>query len=323
MGMAEEESTSEATTKVQEVAANMQQAAIRRKRITGPKAGKAETVARGYFAAIDARDLDAAVSLWAPGGRENVRGRVDVIAPEGVREFIGELFGAVPDLNMQVVSTTSEAERCGVHWRMTGTFAGPGRFGGVAPTGNPIVLEGFDLLTVRDGLIESNDAFTDSMTFARQIGMMPRQGSVAEQRMTGAFNAKTRLTGTLGSGEAELVAEGVWVVQGQPGRCNVYLIEDDGSVTLFDAGGRTMTRAVARAGAKLGASAAWCWDTDTQITVAWRPRSACRCSATPTRCRTRKAAAAFATGLRGSRACRRRSASSTACCTATPGTEGR
>ena len=41
----------------------------------------------------------------------------------------------------------------------------------------------------------------------------------------GAFNAKTRLTGGLSGGEAKLVAEGVWVVQGQPARCNVYLIE--------------------------------------------------------------------------------------------------
>ena len=67
-----------------------------------------------------------------------------------------------------------------MQWRLTGTFAGPGHFGGVAPTGTPIELEGFDLLTVRDGLIQSNDAFTDSMTFARQIGMMPPQGSTAE-----------------------------------------------------------------------------------------------------------------------------------------------
>jgi len=44
----------------------------------------------------------------------------------------------------------------------------------------------------------------------------------------------------------------VWVVQGQPGKCSVYLIEDDGGVTLFDAGARTMVRAVASAGAKLG-----------------------------------------------------------------------
>jgi glyoxylase-like metal-dependent hydrolase (beta-lactamase superfamily II)/predicted ester cyclase len=247
--MADRETASEASTKVQEVAANMQQAAATRKRISG---SKAEAVARRYFGAIDARDLDLAVSLWAEGGRENVRGQVDVLAPEGVRAFIGELIGALPDLSMQVISTTTEDERCGVQWRLTGTFAGPGEFGGIAATGMPIELEGFDLLTVRNGLIQSNDAFTDSMTFARQIGLMPAQGSGAEARMAQAFNAKTRLSSRLGAGEAELVAEGVWVVQGQPGRCNVYLIEDDGGVTLFDAGARTMTRAVATAGAKLG-----------------------------------------------------------------------
>jgi glyoxylase-like metal-dependent hydrolase (beta-lactamase superfamily II)/predicted ester cyclase len=251
--MAEEESASEAAARVQEVAANVREASKRRKRAAG---SEAETVARRYFEAIDARDVESATAMWAAGGREHVRGQVDTLAPQGVREFIGELAGAMPDLSMQVVSTTAEGERCGVQWRLRGTFAGPGSFGGVAPTGNPVELEGFDLLTVRDGLIQGNDAFTDSMTFARQIGMMPPQGSTAEQRLTGAFNAKTRLAQRFGAGEAELVATGVWVVQGQPGRCNVYLIENGeqggGGVTLFDAGARTMTRAVASAGAKLG-----------------------------------------------------------------------
>jgi glyoxylase-like metal-dependent hydrolase (beta-lactamase superfamily II)/predicted ester cyclase len=227
----------------------MEQMASTRKRISG---NRAEAVARRYFAAIDAHDLEQAVAMWTPGGRENVRGRVDVQAPEGVREFIGELLGAVPDLRMEVISTTTEKERCGVLWRLTGTFAGPGSVGGVAPTGSRVDLEGFDLLTVRDGLIETNDAFTDSMSFARQVGMMPPQDSPAEQRMTSAFNAKTRFASRIGGGEAQLVAEGVWVVQGQPGRCNVYLLEDEGGVTLFDAGARTMTRAVASAGARLG-----------------------------------------------------------------------
>jgi glyoxylase-like metal-dependent hydrolase (beta-lactamase superfamily II)/predicted ester cyclase len=247
--MAEREPETDASTKVHEVAANMQQIAASRKRISG---AKAETIARRYFAAIDARDLDTAVALWAEGGRDNVRGRVDVRAPEGVREFIGELISAVPDLHMEVVSTTSEGERCGVHWRLTGTFAGPGTFGGVAPTGSAIDIEGFDLVTVKGGLIQHNDAFTDSMTFARQVGMLPAQDSVAERRMTGAFNARTRVAG-LAASNAELVAEGVWVVQGQPARCNVYLLENDGGgVTLFDAGARTMTRSVATAAARLG-----------------------------------------------------------------------
>jgi steroid delta-isomerase-like uncharacterized protein len=247
--MAEQDRASEASTKVQEAAANIQQAAATRKRISG---SKAEGVARRYFEAINDRDLDAAVALWAAGGHDIVRGRVDVTAPDGVRAFLGELIDAMPDLRMEVVSTTTEGERCGVQWRLRGTFAGPGSFSGVEPNGSPLDIEGFDLVTVRDGLIHSNDAFTDGMTFARQVGMMPPQDSAAEQRMARAFNAKTRLTGNLAAGDAELVAEGVWVVQGQPGRCNVYLIEDEDGVTLFDAGARTMTRAVARAGARRG-----------------------------------------------------------------------
>ena len=243
-----EPKASDASTKVKEAAASVQKAAAPRKRITG---NKAEAIARRYFAAIDARDLETAVALWAPGGREHVRGRIDTEAPEGVRAFIGELIGGVPDLTMEVLETTTEGERCAVHWRLRGTFAG-GAVGGIAATGSPVDLEGLDVLTVKDGLIHRNDAFTDSMTFARQIGMMPPQDSPAEQRMAGAFNAKTRLTSSIGAAEAGVVAEGVWVVQGQPGRCNVYLIEDEGGVTMFDAGARTMVKAVARAAAKLG-----------------------------------------------------------------------
>jgi hydroxyacylglutathione hydrolase len=247
--MADGESPSETSAKVEEVAASVQQAAAGRRRISG---AKAESVARRYFGAIDEKNLEGAVALWAPGGHDNVHGRLDALAPEGVREFLGELMAAMPDLSMAVVSTTTEGDRCGVHWRLTGTFAGPGSVGGIAPTDSPIELEGFDLLTVRDGLIQHNEAFTDSMTFARQLGMMPPQDSTAEARMTSAFNAKTRLTRAIGPGEAQLIATGVWVVQGQPARCNVYLLEDEGGVTLFDAGARTMTKAVARAGAKLG-----------------------------------------------------------------------
>ena len=238
-----------AAAKVEEAAANVQQASKRRRRITGDKA---EAVARRYFDAINARNLDAAVEMWAPGGRENVRGQVDVTAPEGVRAFIGDLLGAVPDVSFELLSTTTQEDRCAVLWRLTGTFAGPGSLGGIAPTGHPLTMEGIDLLTVRDGLIQANDAFPDSISLPRQIGMLPAQGSAADQRMMGAFNAKTRLLSRLSSAEPRLVAEGVWLVQGQPGRCNVYLIEDDGGITMFDAGARTMTRAVASAGARLG-----------------------------------------------------------------------
>jgi glyoxylase-like metal-dependent hydrolase (beta-lactamase superfamily II)/predicted ester cyclase len=250
--MAEEDSASEAATKVQEVAANVRQASTRRKR---SKDSEAETVTRRYFEAIGAHDVDGAAAMWAPDGREDVRGQGLFIGPEGLREFIGELIAAIPDLRVEILSTTTEEDRCALQWRFSGTFAGPGSFNGIAPTGHRMEIEGVDVLSVRDGLIQSNDAFTDTMAVPRQIGMMPPLHSSAEQRLTGAFNVKTRLTASVGGGAAELIATGVWVVQGQPGRCNVFLIEnpgDQGGVTLFDAGARTMTRAVAAAGAKLG-----------------------------------------------------------------------
>jgi glyoxylase-like metal-dependent hydrolase (beta-lactamase superfamily II)/predicted ester cyclase len=213
---------------------------------------EAERVGRAYFAAIGAHDLDAAVGMWERGGRERVLGLIDTTAPDGVRDFLGGLLGAVPDLRMEVLATTAEGPRCGVQWRLTGTFAGPGSFNGIAPTGDPVEVEGLDLLTVRDGKVAGNDAYQDSMTLPRAIGMMPAQGSAAERRMIGAFNAKTSMTSKLTMRERGLIAEGVWLVQGEPGHCSVYLIEDDGGVTLFDAGARTMLRSVASAAAALG-----------------------------------------------------------------------
>jgi predicted ester cyclase len=168
--MVDEEGASETATKVQAVAANVREARTRQRR-TSKKS--AEALARRYFEAINARDLDAAVAMWADGGRENVRGQVDVTAPDGVRGFIGELLGALPDLHFEIVSTTTQDERCGVQWRLSGTFAGPGTLSGLEPTGDPIVIEGIDLLTVRDGEIQSNDAFPDSIALPRQLKMMP------------------------------------------------------------------------------------------------------------------------------------------------------
>ena len=239
--------------KVQEAAANMQQLAARANASPAarPRRSRAATSRRSTRATSTPPSR-----CGREGGRENVRGQVDVLAPEGVRDVHRRAArGACPDL--QHAGRLDDHRGRSLRRPVapdTAPSRGPGSFGGIAPHGHAVELEGFDLLTVRDGLIQSNDAFTDSMTFARQIGMMPPQDSARRTahdsaRSTPRRGSPSRLAG----GEPELVAEGVWVVQGQPGRCNVYLIEDDGGVTLFDAGARTMTRAVAtRRGAKLG-----------------------------------------------------------------------
>jgi glyoxylase-like metal-dependent hydrolase (beta-lactamase superfamily II)/predicted ester cyclase len=211
-------------------------------------------VAKRYFAALSARDLDAATACWAPGGIDRLVGQADLIAPEGIREYFGALFEAFPDFALEILDLTTSRGRCAVRWRLTGTFAGSGGFMGFEPNGARIDLEGCDVVTVEDELIVRNDAYTDGASIARQLGVMPPAGSAAEQRLTRLANLRTRIRTWMAALEPEQIAEGVWVIRGGwPLReMNVYLLEDDGGVTVFDAGIEAMTSAVATAGARLG-----------------------------------------------------------------------
>jgi hydroxyacylglutathione hydrolase len=73
--------------------------------------------------------------------------------------------------------------------------------------------------------------------------------------MFAAFNVRTKASRRAAAkSELERVADGVWLLRGGvPRTMNVYLLEDaGGGVTLFDAGIRQMTNAIATAAAPLG-----------------------------------------------------------------------
>jgi glyoxylase-like metal-dependent hydrolase (beta-lactamase superfamily II)/predicted ester cyclase len=212
-----------------------------------------EAVARRYFEALDAHDIDAAVACFEPGGRDRVHGMMDVTAPDGVREFLRSVLAAMPDAHFTVGATTTEGDRCVVQWTLTGTFAGE-PFQGIAATGARMGLNGCDAVRVRDGRIADVEAYMDGMSFVRQAGALPAAGSPQEARMQRAINARTRLAHRIHAAEPERVADGVWVLRGGfPARTmNVYLVRDGDGVLVFDAGIRTMANAVAAAGARLG-----------------------------------------------------------------------
>jgi steroid delta-isomerase-like uncharacterized protein len=220
------------------------------------KAGSSEVeaVARRYFGALAARDVDAMVACWQEGGIDRLHGQADLVAPDGIRHWFTELFAAVPDARVEVVQTTTEDDRCAVRWRIQGTFAGPGQFQGLEPTGAKLDLEGCDVVQVADGLIVSNEAYVDGMTIARQLGALPPRDSGPERGLTAFTNLRTRIARRFSTGEPEPIADGVWVVRGGfPRRVmNVYLLRDGDGVCLFDAGIRSMTSGLAAIGAQMG-----------------------------------------------------------------------
>ena len=210
-------------------------------------------IARRYFEALGRRDVDAAAACWAPGGVERLVGQVELAAPDGVVEGLRELFGAFPDFTFELLDTTTYRDRCAVRWRARGTFAGPGRYQGHVANGAKVQFEGCDMMTVSDGLIAGVEVYMDTGDIARQLGLLPAAGSVAETRMTRLLNLRTRLEDAVSGVTPEAIAAGVWVVRGgRPRAMNAYLIEDDGGVTLFDSGVASMARGLSTAAARFG-----------------------------------------------------------------------
>ncbi|HEU4702322.1 MAG TPA: MBL fold metallo-hydrolase [Conexibacter sp.] len=222
--------------------------------MANPDSSATEQAARRYFAAVAARDVDAMVACWRAGGVDRLHGQADLVAPDGVRAWFEELFAALPDTAMEVLETTTEGDRCAVRWRLTGTFAGPGDWQGLVPTGARLDLQGCDVLQVADGLLVGNDAYVDGMTIARQLGALPPRDSGPERGLMALTNLRTRLARRFAAGDPEPIADGVWVVRGGfPRRSmNVYFVREGDGVLMFDAGIKAMTPALAQIGAQLG-----------------------------------------------------------------------
>jgi steroid delta-isomerase-like uncharacterized protein len=158
----------------------------------------AASVAAGYFDAVAARDVEAMASFWEPGGIDELHGLASLRAPDQVREWFGNVFRAMPDIRMEVLEILAGEERAAVHWHMTGTFDGEGRFEGLIANGARVDITGCDVLTVRDGKIARNDAYLNGAEMARQLGALPPQGSLAEGGLSAVLNLRTRAARALG-----------------------------------------------------------------------------------------------------------------------------
>jgi steroid delta-isomerase-like uncharacterized protein len=160
------------------------------------------TIARGYFEAVGRRDLDAMTEFYAPGGVGEIYGLVRLEVPTTYRAWFGDLFRAFPDFLLETVEIVAEGEKAAVRWRATGTFNGSGSFEGLAPNGASVDVQGCDVLTIRDGRIQRNDAYMNGAEMMRQLGVLPPAGSAPEKALTAALNLKTRLAALIAARRA-------------------------------------------------------------------------------------------------------------------------
>jgi steroid delta-isomerase-like uncharacterized protein len=140
---------------------------------------------------LNRRDADALLPYWAEDIVE-VFPTGTLTGRQQVRDYFAETFAAIPDFHMEAQRIAGDDETVFVKWFLTGTFSGA-PWMGIEPTGSRIELHGMDCFTVRDGLVVHNHVIYDSASFARQIGMLPAEGSAPDRGMQAAFNVRTRL----------------------------------------------------------------------------------------------------------------------------------
>ena len=149
-----------------------------------------ERTARDYFARISARDAAGMERFWSPAPVWELLALGVTIGPVEARGFFGGLFAAIPDLETSVEHVTPDTRTTALQWHMVGTFDGT-PFQGIKATGRRIELRGCDCLEWEDGKLVKNTVYYDGLGFARDVGMLPPQESLAERGMYAAFNALT------------------------------------------------------------------------------------------------------------------------------------
>jgi steroid delta-isomerase-like uncharacterized protein len=161
-----------------------------RKRITRRKA--VEERVRSYYQAMDNRDVGAMLSHWSEEGVEDIVPIGVVRGREELRGFLSELFAAMPDASTTITRLIAGENDCAVEWRLEGTFDGAG-FMGIEPTGSRVELREVSIVELKDDEIVGITAYFDGTSFARQIKMLPPDGSGVDRAMKGAFNTVTKL----------------------------------------------------------------------------------------------------------------------------------
>ncbi len=150
---------------------------------------------RWTFDVINARDIDALRQMWTPATVERFPSGM-LHGADAISGYFETLFAALPDLHMRVLAIAETGDDVFVHWHLTGTHTGV-PFEGIEATGRTVAIDGIDHFVVRDGTVVTNFVVFDQMQFARQIGLLPPDGSAADRATKAAFNAKTRLLARL------------------------------------------------------------------------------------------------------------------------------
>ena len=115
-------------------------------------------------------NLAALDELFSPDMVDH-SGMTDPPGLEGIRAFFGMMFAAFPDMHFTIRQQLAEGDKVMTHKTFHGTHHGP--FMGIPATGNEVVFDNIDIMTVTDGKITEHWAVGDMLSLMQQLGVVP------------------------------------------------------------------------------------------------------------------------------------------------------
>jgi steroid delta-isomerase-like uncharacterized protein len=133
-----------------------------------------EARAREFFeTVINQKNLDYLDLLLA----ENFVDHEDLgpVKPDrnGVKQFLGMLISAFPDLNVTVEDVISDGDKVAIRSTWQGTHQG--EFMGIPPTGKAVSYAGIDIMKFSGEAVSEHWGLSDNMTMMTQLGLLSGQ----------------------------------------------------------------------------------------------------------------------------------------------------
>jgi steroid delta-isomerase-like uncharacterized protein len=158
---------------------------------TAPPTGASNAdLIRFVFECLNRHDVSPLRAVWTDDVVERFPDET-CHGADAIANYLGRTFAGMPDFHMEIRALVEDGDHVFVQWHLTGTHTGP--FNGLDPTGRSVAVDGMDHFELRDGRVISGFVVFDQMQVARQLGVLPPDGSPADRAMKAAFNVKTRV----------------------------------------------------------------------------------------------------------------------------------
>ncbi|GEM44613.1 ester cyclase [Deinococcus cellulosilyticus] len=132
----------------------------------------AEHLIHRYFEEVwNQGHLDVLDEIMAPDYQNHSSSIPDPVpGPAGLRPIVAAMRQAFPDLHYEIQDLVVTGTKVAVRVHMTGTHLGD--FFGIAPTGQQVRVQQFQIEWIREGQIVAHWRQTDDLTLMRQLGVI-------------------------------------------------------------------------------------------------------------------------------------------------------